>query len=267
MTDALDYNLARAMFLALETEVLFGMDQIAKEGWGNPQEEIASPVAISDLLKSPEVIPGKELKPTSEALGVDLNESRKTEDSEPRTLAVVKAEVATCRECRLCETRVNTVPGSGPTTPRLMFIGDVPSSEDETRGEAFRGAAGELLDKMIAAMGLKREDIYLTNALKCRPGQDLAAQSEESQACWHFLKEEIDLLKPEVICSLGSLSTALLLKSSHGLDALRGQVQHFEGIKLVPTYHPETLLKDPSFKRPTWQDLQLVMEILAESKD
>lgn len=144
-----------------------------------------------------------------------------------------------------------------------MFVGEAPGEQEDRSGRPFVGRAGELLTKMIGAMGLSREEVFIGNVLKCRPPQNRSPQPEEARACFHFLEDQIDLVKPRVICALGGHAANNLLERDDPMYKLRGRVFSYRGIDLVPTYHPSFLLRKPEMKRKAWEDLQVVMKILA----
>lgn len=179
-----------------------------------------------------------------------------------RTLEAIAASIAECRVCGLCETRTNTVPGQGAADARLMFVGEAPGYNEDQEGLAFVGKAGQLLSKMITAMGLEREQVFIANVLKCRPPENRDPAPDEVEACFHYLLEQIDAVAPDVICTLGGHATNNLLERSDSMSRMRGRVFDFEGRKLVPTYHPSYLLRTPSAKRAAWEDLQVVMKLL-----
>ena len=139
-----------------------------------------------------------------------------------------------------------------------MFVGEAPGAEEDRRGEPFVGAAGQLLTKIIAAMGLGRADVYICNILKCRPPNNRDPQPNEIAECEPYLKRQIAIIQPKVICTLGRFAAQTLLRSSESMGRLRGQAHQYEGIPLVATYHPAALLRNPQWKRPTWEDVKKV---------
>ncbi|TXD35700.1 uracil-DNA glycosylase [Lujinxingia vulgaris] len=167
-----------------------------------------------------------------------------------------------CRRCGLCESRTQIVFGQGSPTARLMFIGDAPDGDDDRAGRPFAGASGDLLSGMIKAMGLSREQVYIANVVKCRPAGDRRPQAGEVSECLPFLKKQIKVVQPDVIVALGGFATLALLGQAARRPEVRGSWQSFEGIALLPTFHPDDLLRDTSKKRPAWEDLQKVMKRL-----
>ena len=182
----------------------------------------------------------------------------------PDSLQAIAAECAACRACGLCQGRIQVVPGQGnANSPDVMFIGEAPGADEDQQGLAFVGRAGQLLTKMIAAMGYTREEVFIANICKCRPPNNRTPLPEEMAACIPFLKRQIALVKPRYIVALGN--TALLgLLGTPGITRLHGQWRQFEGIPLMPTYHPAYLLRLPAAKRDCWNDLQLVMRELGK---
>ncbi|RDV37969.1 uracil-DNA glycosylase [Bradymonadaceae bacterium TMQ3] len=170
--------------------------------------------------------------------------------------------LGSCRRCSLCESRTQIVFGQGNPTARLMFIGDAPAGDDDRAGRPFAGASGELLNGMIKAMGLSREQVYIANVVKCRPAGDRRPQAGEVSECLPFLKKQIEVVQPEIIVALGGFATLALLGQAARRPEVRGSWQTFEGIALLPTFHPDDLLRDGSKKRPAWEDLQKVMKRL-----
>lgn len=173
-------------------------------------------------------------------------------------LETLAAEVGACTACRLCETRQSVVFGSGNPDAGVMFVGEAPGREEDAQGLPFVGAAGELLTKMIAGMQLDREDVYIANVIKCRPPNNRDPQADEIAQCEPHLLRQIELIRPVVICTLGRFAAQTLLKTTTSMGRLRGRVYDYHGIKLVPTYHPAALLRNPQWKRPTWEDLKRV---------
>ncbi|MBU1701486.1 MAG: uracil-DNA glycosylase [Candidatus Eisenbacteria bacterium] len=179
-----------------------------------------------------------------------------------KQLAAVDADAMACRKCALCETRTKVVFGTGEATVPLVFVGEAPGRDEDLQGVAFVGRAGQLLTKIIEAMGLRREDVYICNVLKCRPPNNRDPQPEEVVACIPYLERQLEILKPRIICSLGRHSTYALLNRKDPIGKLRGRVFLYNGIKMVPTYHPAALLRNPDLKRTVWEDVQKVRRIL-----
>ncbi len=180
----------------------------------------------------------------------------------PETLEDLEKEVKRCRRCALHRTRTQAVTGEGPCPAEVMLVGEAPGREEDLEGRPFVGAAGKLLDKMLAAIGLKREELYITNVVKCRPPGNRTPEREEIEACRPYLARQVRLVKPRAILALGSVAARSLLLSDEPLSRLRGRAHELEGIPVVPTYHPAYLLRNPAAKRAAWEDLKLFKSLL-----
>lgn len=179
------------------------------------------------------------------------------------SLEQLAAQAAGCTLCKLSEGRTNVVFGVGPSSPRLMFIGEGPGRDEDLQGEPFVGRAGQMLNRIIAAMGLQREEVYIANAVKCRPPRNRNPESDELEACSPFLRRQVESVCPEIIVLLGRVAAQFVLQTSEPLGRLRGEVHEWLGIPVICTYHPAYLLRNPADKGKTWQDMQVVMERLA----
>jgi DNA polymerase len=177
----------------------------------------------------------------------------------------LEAEVSACTLCELHCTRTQTVFGVGNLQATWMVIGEAPGEQEDLQGEPFVGRAGQLLNEMLRAIGLKREEVYIANILKCRPPRNRDPKPEEAAACESYLKRQIALIRPHVILAAGRIAAQNLLKTTEAIGKLRGRVHEYEGIPLVITYHPAYLLRAPLEKRKAWQDLLLAVETLNES--
>lgn len=178
------------------------------------------------------------------------------------SLAQIAQVVSTCTKCPLHATRERTVPGEGDERARLMFVGEAPGADEDRLGRPFVGAAGQLLDKMIVGMGLAREKVFIVNILKCRPPGNRDPLEHEVAACLPYLRAQIALIGPAVICSLGKHATQALLERRDPLGKLRGRFFEYRGTPLLPTYHPSYLLRTPADKNTAWRDLQQIMQRL-----
>jgi uracil-DNA glycosylase len=174
-------------------------------------------------------------------------------------LQVIRDELGDCQRCKLHPQRKNIVYGVGNPDAPLVFIGEAPGAEEDKQGEPFVGAAGQLLTKMIEAMGFGREDVYIANILKCRPPGNRNPEPDEIAQCEPFLKKQLAALRPRMIVALGKFAAQCLLRSDAPISRLRGQFHTYEGIPLMPTFHPAYLLRNPSAKREVWDDLKQVM--------
>lgn len=178
-------------------------------------------------------------------------------------LASLRAFLADCRRCKLCEGRTQVVFGTGNPSARLMFVGEGPGRDEDLQGEPFVGRAGQLLTDMIEkGMGLRRADVYIANVVKCRPPENRNPEPDEIEACSPFLRRQVALIKPEVIVGLGKFAVQTLLQTETAISKLRGRWHEYEGIPLMPTFHPAYLLRNPAEKRAAWEDLKAVMQKL-----
>ena len=184
-----------------------------------------------------------------------------------QTLAAIQAELGDCQRCPLHATRKQIVFGAGNPKAPLFIVGDFPSLEDEAAGTPFCGEAGDLLTKMLKAIGLERSDVYLATIVKCRVADHEAPTPEQIKTCLPFLLRQIDAVGPQVICTMGELAAQAILRSKTPLVRLRGNFHDFHGIPLMPTFHAAFLLKNPEMKRATWIDLQLIQAKLGLGKE
>lgn len=181
------------------------------------------------------------------------------------TLEDIWADIGDCTRCPLCHSRTNVVNTHGNRKARLMFVGEAPGADEDAQSRPFVGRAGQLLTKIIEAMGLKRDEVLIGNVNRCRPPGNRQPTSEEAAVCKPFLLREIAAVGPEVIVVLGNTAMKNLLETREGITRVRGQFQEYHGIKVMPTFHPAYLLRDPSKKRETWEDMKKVREYLDNS--
>lgn len=182
-----------------------------------------------------------------------LNKEEVSED-----LKSLKKEVSNCTRCSLYKTRRNVVFGSGSSKAKLVFIGEAPGEEEDIQGLPFVGRAGQLLTKIIEAIGLRRDEVYIANILKCRPPNNRGPLPTEILACAENIKMQIEAIRPKVICTLGKFASQTLLKTQTPISALRGKFQDYDGIKVMPTFHPAYLLRNPQDKRLVWEDMKKI---------
>jgi len=180
--------------------------------------------------------------------------------SQVLTLNEVRKELGDCKRCKLHRTRRTIVFGEGNEKATLMFIGEGPGYDEDVQGRPFVGKAGQLLTKIIQSINLQREDVYIANIIKCRPPQNRNPETDEIQSCNPFLQKQIQVIQPKIICALGTFSAHTLLKTETKITALRGKFYDLEGIKVIPTYHPAFLLRNPDKKREVWEDMKKIAE-------
>jgi DNA polymerase len=206
----------------------------------------------------------KEMGITS--LPASENNFGKTIRSGILTLAEVRKELGDCKRCKLHRTRRTIVFGEGNEKASLMLIGEAPGYDEDVQGRPFVGKAGQLLTKILQSINLPREEVYITNIIKCRPPQNRNPETDEIQTCNPFLVKQITVVQPKIICALGSFSAQTLLKTDTKITALRGKVFDLEGIKVIPTYHPAFLLRNPERKREVWEDMKKIAELIQPIK-
>lgn len=186
-------------------------------------------------------------------------------EGQPDTLESLAATIASCQACPLAPTRHNTVPGQGALNPDIMFIGEGPGADEDAQGLAFVGRAGQLLTKMIAAMGYTREQVFIGNIVKCRPPGNRTPTPQEMAWCMPYLKRQIAVIRPKLIVCLGSTAVRGLIGEQTGITRIRGTWREFEGIPVMLTFHPAYLLRNPAEKGKVWTDLKAVLARLKQS--
>jgi DNA polymerase len=180
--------------------------------------------------------------------------------SSTETLADIRSDLGDCQRCKLASGRTNIVFGSGTASAKLVFVGEGPGFDEDQTGEPFVGAAGQLLTRIIAAINLSREQVYICNIIKCRPPGNRNPEPDEIESCLPFLEKQIAAIRPDFICALGKFAAQTLLKSDVPISRLRGRFYEYNGIKLLATYHPAYLLRNPDKKREVWDDMQMLMK-------
>ena len=181
-------------------------------------------------------------------------------------LKELNAQICDCMKCSLGSTRKKFVFGVGNPDADIVFVGEAPGADEDAQGEPFVGRAGQLLNKILEAIHFKREEVYICNILKCRPPNNRDPLPEEVDACEPHLWKQLELLNPKIIVCLGRIAAQTLLRSAETLGNLRGKVHNYRGIKLVVTYHPAALLRNPNWKKPTWEDVQWIKKMHDEMK-
>lgn len=204
----------------------------------------ASPQSLKETLKTNIVSIGETLPPSHSSVSV---------------LDQIASELSGCQRCKLCQKRTHIVFGEGNPQARLAFVGEGPGEQEDRQGRPFVGKAGQLLDRMIQAMGLQRQDVYICNVVKCRPPMNRNPEPDEVASCSPFLYRQLDAIRPEVIVALGKFAAQTLLQTERRISELRGKIfkyPHLEQTKLIPTFHPSFLLRNPAAKREAWDDLK-----------
>jgi DNA polymerase len=218
-------------------------------GWSDP---LSLPVEPPPPAPAPAPSPSPVVEPVPQPESGDLESLAQSLDG--------------CTRCRLSEKRSRVVFGEGHPNARVMFIGEGPGREEDRTGRPFVGQAGQLLDRMILAMGFARQEVFIANVVKCRPPGNRDPKDDEIAACSGFLDRQIELIRPEVIVALGRFAANRLTGTEKPLGALRGRWSRYKGVPLLSTYHPAYLLRTPSDKRKVWEDLKMVLAKLAESR-
>ncbi|HTZ98906.1 MAG TPA: uracil-DNA glycosylase [Candidatus Aquilonibacter sp.] len=234
-------------------------------GRAGAPDEIATPVPASSPAIAAAAAPKRAPDPAppviQRAAGVSLFES--TDRIEGDTLDRIRTDITpTCTRCKLHKARKQIVFGVGNPKAELVFVGEGPGRDEDEQGEPFVGRAGKLLTQMIEAMSLKREDVYICNVVKCRPPENRLPEKDEIATCSPFLQRQLGVIAPKVICCLGACSAQTLLETTQGISRFRGEWFDYRGAKLIATYHPAYLLRNPAAKGEVWKDLQKVMAYL-----
>ncbi|HOE14121.1 MAG TPA: uracil-DNA glycosylase [Candidatus Saccharicenans sp.] len=210
--------------------------------------------------------PADEEKPAGELIGL-----KKETESHPFQAEEWQKLINRIRDCRFCplfQGRTQAVPGEGNCQARLMFVGEAPGRDEDRQGRPFVGRAGQLLTKIIEAMGFKRQDVYIANVVKCRPPENRTPRPDEVKACSPYLLRQIELINPRVIVALGKIAAEFLLQTDKSISDLRGHFGQFEGIPVMPTFHPAYLVRNEGnreIKRLVWEDMKKVMKLLESS--
>lgn len=238
------------------------------------QESAGLAELVRNYIEEETVWMGPEL--TSERFPVKntpaAKQARPANTKKAAELEAFRNKVKGCVKCGLGKSRLNFVFGVGSPDARLMFVGEGPGFDEDHKGEPFIGRAGQQLNKIIEAMGLRREDVYIANIVKCHPmidpsdpekrGNDRPPEPEEVATCLPYLEKQIEIIQPEVICALGGPSAKTLTGLDTGISKLRGTWMEYKGRKLMPTYHPAALLRNPSLKKDVWEDVKQIMKVL-----
>lgn len=196
-------------------------------------------------------------------LGVEYVEARWPQAARA-TLQQVREELGECTRCKLHTGRTQIVFGVGNPKAKLVFVGEAPGADEDAQGEPFVGRAGQLLTKIIQAMGMQREDVYICNIIKCRPPSNRTPESDEILACQPFLLKQLQAIGPQFVCALGGPAAQTLLQTKEPISRLRGKFYDFHGIPLLPTFHPAYLLRNPHEKKTVWEDMKLLLQKMRE---
>jgi uracil-DNA glycosylase len=193
---------------------------------------------------------------------LSLFETHASDQTPAESLETIRADLGDCRRCKLCSTRTHIVFGSGTPEAKLVFVGEGPGADEDAQGLPFVGKAGQLLTKIIEAIQLKRDQVYICNVVKCRPPGNRFPEEEEIAACSPFLARQIASIRPSVICCLGTAAAQTILSTKTSIGKLRGRFHDYHGIAVLPTYHPSYLLRYPDAKRDVWEDMKKIRAFL-----
>lgn len=189
-----------------------------------------------------------------------------TQRKGPLSLASIREEIGECKRCKLHMKRRNIVFGTGNVDAELVFVGEGPGEDEDIEGFPFVGKAGQLLTRIIEAMDMRRDDVYIANIVKCRPPNNRNPEPDEIESCAPFLKKQLEIIRPRLICALGTFAAQTLLASQEKISQMRGRFYSYNGIRVMPTFHPAYLLRNPAEKRLVWEDMKRVMEELKRMK-
>jgi uracil-DNA glycosylase len=222
----------------------------------------SAPIESSSPPRSSYVPAPRQAKPAIPIIQVSTGPSLFEERIENDSLERIREDIGDCTRCKLHKSRTNIVFGVGNPKAELVFVGEGPGHDEDVEGEPFVGRAGKLLTQMIEAMGLGRQDVYICNVVKCRPPENRLPERDEITTCSPFLVRQLAVIQPKVICCLGACSAQTLLETNQGISRFRGEWFDYRGAKLMATYHPAYLLRNPNAKGEVWKDLQKVMSFL-----
>jgi len=230
--------------------------------------EATAEALLAELISTVKALKNNIKSSDKFAVGLSLAKAEKTVrsatvlSSAAAALKEIQEGMAGCRLCALGKTRRNIVFGEGNPRAQVVFVGEAPGADEDEQGLPFVGRAGQLLTNIIKAMGMERKNVYICNILKCRPPQNRNPLPEEIAACEQFLKKQLLIISPRIICALGTFAAKTLLGTETPITALRGRFHSYEGILLMPTYHPAYLLRNPAAKKFVWEDMQMIMKEL-----
>jgi uracil-DNA glycosylase family 4 len=232
------------------------MNEVTLESASDEVQPATAAVSAAEetMPKKQSIAPAQELSVAKSVIAPEKREA---------ALKVIREEIGDCKRCPLAFAGRHTIVfGEGDPNTRLMFVGEGPGADEDMQGRPFVGRAGQLLNNMINAMGLQREEVYIANIVKCRPPQNRTPEPVEANTCSQFLFQQIDVIRPEILVALGSTAATYLLGGKASLSSLRGRFHEARGSKLIVTYHPAYLLRDPRQKKEAWADLQIAMKEL-----
>ena len=223
-------------------------------------EKVATTPVNQEIFPSPPVPESVVVKRNSLLFESPLNQQPSAE-----SLESIRTDLGDCRRCKLCSGRTNIVFGSGTSQAKLVFVGEGPGADEDAQGLPFVGAAGQLLTKIIEAIQLTRDQVYICNIVKCRPPSNRTPEEDEIAACSPFMFRQLESIRPRVICCLGAVAAQTVLGTKTAVGKLRGHFHDYRGIKVMPTWHPAYLLRNPNAKRDVWDDVKKIRALLDEA--
>jgi DNA polymerase len=266
MPHAQDLRTALAAHLEFYGEL--GITGISRDPvWRTRSASADAPASAQPQAQAPVPMPAIASQPEQPEVPEEM--SPKTEKSTEDVLAEIRTDIGpNCMRCKLCKLgRTQVVFGVGNPQAQLMFVGEAPGQDEDLQGEPFVGRAGQLLTKIIEAIGLSRSDVYIANVIKCRPPNNRNPEPDEVATCEPYLFRQIDAIKPKVIVALGTFAAQSLLKTTDSISRMRGRTFNYRGAQLIPTFHPAFLLRSPDRKRDVWEDMKKVRALLQGEDD
>lgn len=274
MTEAMDMESRQQTLALLEFCKELGLSDFYRGKNDPPDSSAVAPVSVppetAAISQAAEIFDEQETTPDMARTTANLYQpvvelvptAALPPAQKPAALQTIREDLGDCTRCPLCETRNKIVFGDGDPNAALMFVGEGPGADEDEQGLPFVGRGGQLLNNMITAMGLSREQVYIANVVKCRPPQNRVPENAEANTCTPFLFRQIDAIRPRLLVALGATAATYLMASKASLASLRGRMHDCRGSKLIVTYHPAYLLRDPRQKAEAWKDLQLAMQFL-----
>ena len=264
-------NELKEIVSSLRGHLIYQRDILLAEGvpvTEGQKPEVRSQKRNSDVVLSPSPsVTLSEMKGLKDSSALPQNDNFKPKTQNSKLLAELHAEIGDCQKCKLGKTRTNLVFGVGNPDADIVFVGEGPGRDEDLKGEPFVGRAGQLLTDIITkGMKMRREDVYICNVVKCRPPENRNPEPDEIEACEPFLIKQLEIIRPEVIVALGTFAAKTLLKTELPISKLRGKFHDYKGIKVMPTFHPSYLLRNPDAKKDVWEDIKMVMAEIGENR-
>lgn len=238
------------------------MNSISNKSSDNPVKGVIE--EFIDVLRFMARCGFKGYDPSEKTIQTLKNWTEPKSGTRVETLDEIRNDLGDCRRCKLWKERTNIVYGAGNPHARLVFVGEGPGYDEDRQGEPFVGKAGQLLTKIIEAMKLTRDRVYICNVVKCRPPDNRNPEPDEISTCFPFLKRQLEAISPDIICALGSVAANSLLEKEVFISRVRGKFFDYKGIKVMPTYHPAYLLRNPDKKKDVWEDVQKIMKMMGK---